>query len=154
MTHGNAAPDEVYDAYIDEARAAIRDRDFSSAEQLARQALAREPERAAAYNILAAVRELNGHLQEARDLLCAGLAVEPTYRPARDNLTRLGAHPRDGAILLGDEARVKPMETRMKRHPSVQSAARKASRRAPLLSGDLLTVALRSRSACSCRSAW
>lgn len=144
MTHTKRAPDEVYDSYIDESRAAIRDRDFRSAEHLARQALAHDPERAAGYNILAAARELQGHHPEAMDLLRAGIAVEPTYHPVQENLVRLGTYPGDRtAVLLGDEGTVKHMESRMERHPSVPSAARKASRRAPLLSGDLVQVALR-----------
>ncbi|MGB8329543.1 MAG: potassium-transporting ATPase subunit KdpB, partial [Polyangiales bacterium] len=143
MTRIQSPSDEVYESLVDEARAAIRARDFVSAEHLARQALAHDPERAAAYNILAAARELQGHHPEAMDLLRAGIAVEPTYRPAQDNLARLGSHPREGAVLLGDEGKTKHMENRMERHPSVQSIARKASRRAPLFSADLVKAALR-----------
>jgi K+-transporting ATPase ATPase B chain len=143
MIRDRQAADEVYDSYIDEARAAVRARDFPSAEHLARQALARDPERAASYNILAVARELQGHHSDAMALLRAGIAVEPTYRPAQDNLARLGSHPREGGILFGDEGMVKHMESRMERHPSVHSTARKASRRAPLLSGELVRVALR-----------
>jgi Tfp pilus assembly protein PilF len=103
MTRHTAPPDKAYDALIEEARDALRAHHFTQAEHLAREALAHDPERAAAYNILAAVRELQGHHPEAMDLLRAGIAVEPTYRPAQENLARLGSHPHQGSILLGDE---------------------------------------------------
>jgi hypothetical protein len=37
------------------------------------------------------------------DLLRAGIAVEPTYKPAQENLALLGSRSECGAMLFGDE---------------------------------------------------
>ncbi len=95
--------DGALEALMGKARAAVRAGDLELAERLARDALARAPERASAYNVLAAIRELAGDWPRAMGLLRAGLAVEPTYAPARANLRRLGSYPEHGAIALGDE---------------------------------------------------
>ena len=95
--------DETYDVLLRYAREEIRAHQMERGEAIARQALSLEPERAAAYNTLAVVRELVGHHSEAMDLLRAGIAVEPTYKPAQQNLERLGSFPQRGAILFGDE---------------------------------------------------
>ncbi|MGE0191697.1 MAG: hypothetical protein AB7T63_06595 [Planctomycetota bacterium] len=94
----------TYDLLIRRAQGEVRAHDLVRAEATAREALAVLPERAAAYNILALVRELQGRHSEAMDLLRAGLAVEPTYAPAQENLTRLGRHPRQGRMVIGDES--------------------------------------------------
>lgn len=95
--------DRAYEALIEEARQSVRAHDFVHAEHLAREALAHDPERAAACNLLAAIPELQGRHTQAMDLLRAGIAVEPTCRPAQENLARLASFPHHGAILLGDE---------------------------------------------------
>lgn len=101
---GRAKRDDAYCGLLDEAREAIRCRDLARAERAARSALRQDPERAAAYNILAIVRELQGRRSAAMDMLRAGIAVEPTYGPAWANLARLGAHPRGpGALELGGD---------------------------------------------------
>ncbi|MBK6812053.1 MAG: tetratricopeptide repeat protein [Sandaracinaceae bacterium] len=96
-------PDGAYVALIQQARDAFRSGDRVRAEHLAREALAHDPERAAAYNLLAAVREMHGRHDAAVDLLRAGLAVEPTYEPAKQNLDRLVSHPNRVGIQLGDD---------------------------------------------------
>lgn len=96
--------DDVYEALLAEARAAVRGHDLMRAEELARDALARDPSRGAAYNLLAVCHDLEGRHAEATDLLRAGLAVEPTYGPAEENLRRIGSYPRE-ALQLGDERR-------------------------------------------------
>jgi len=95
---------ETYDALIGYARDELRAKELERAESIARQALSLLPEKAAAYNILALVRELQSHHPEAMDLLRAGVAVEPTYKPAQENLARLGAFPAQGHMALGDES--------------------------------------------------
>lgn len=95
--------DPAYDSLVEQARDAVRAGRLADAERLGREALSHDPERAAAYNILAAVRELDGEHPEAVDLLRAGLAVEPDYKPAQHNLKRLTAWPRHGGFRLGDE---------------------------------------------------
>jgi Flp pilus assembly protein TadD len=98
-----AKPNATYDALIEYAHAAVRARDFLRAEHLAREALGYDPERAAAYNVLAIVRHHRGLHSEAMNLLRAGLAVDPTYEPARQNLVRFGSFPSRGSAVIGDE---------------------------------------------------
>jgi len=86
----------AYDALIDDARVELRAHRLGPAEAIAREALSVRPERAAAYNILALVRELQGRHPEAMDFLRAGIALEPTYGPAQRNLVRLGTYPPQG----------------------------------------------------------
>jgi Tfp pilus assembly protein PilF len=95
-------PNATYDALIEHAHAAVRVRDFLRAEHLAREALGYDPERAAAYNVLAIVRHHRGLHSEAMNLLRAGLAVDPTYQPAQQNLVRFGSFPMRGTPVLGD----------------------------------------------------
>ena len=94
--------DKAYASLIEQACRAVRAHQLTEAERLAREALAHDPERAAAYNVLAVVRELAGHHPEAMDLLRAGLAVEPSYPPAQYNLAHLAVWPRRAGFRLGD----------------------------------------------------
>jgi uncharacterized protein HemY len=87
---------------MQQAREAARAGDWGRVERLACEALSHDPQRAAAYSLLAAVRAKQGRHREGMDLLRAGLAVEPTDRVAQINLARLGSSPRRDP-LLGDE---------------------------------------------------
>lgn len=99
----NPKPNATYDALIEKAHDAMRMRDFQRAEHRAREALGYDPERAAAYNVLAILRHYRGLHSEAMNLLRAGLAVDPTYEPAQQNLIRFGSFPTRGTAVLGDE---------------------------------------------------
>jgi Flp pilus assembly protein TadD len=103
LARSHPTPDPAYDALLAEARDALRAGDLGAAETHAREALQHDPSRAAAYNLLAIVRERHGHHAEAMDMLRAGLAVDPTDHATSTNLLRLGAYPSRGPILLGDE---------------------------------------------------
>lgn len=94
---------DAYDMLIRMAITAVRANNLAEADWLAREALGCEPARAAGYNVLAAIRELEGKHLEALDLLRAGLAVEPTFEPARHNVQRLTSWPRRGDFRFGDE---------------------------------------------------
>lgn len=96
-------PNATYDALIEEAHVAVRLREFLRAEHLAREALGYDPERAAAYNVLAIIRHHRGLYSEAMNLLRAGLAVDPGYQPAQQNLIRFGSFPIRGTAVLGDD---------------------------------------------------
>ena len=67
MATAPASP--AYDSFLEEARAAIRDGDLESAGHLVRQALALEPERAAAYNLLAAELAIALHPVSEEELM-------------------------------------------------------------------------------------
>ncbi len=105
MTRSPPPRDEAYDALFYEACKVMRAGESVRAEHLAREALAHDPERAAAYNLLAVVRLREGRQHEALNLLRAGLDVEPTYATARRNLADWTTYPHPGSmkVLLGDE---------------------------------------------------
>jgi Tfp pilus assembly protein PilF len=103
MTPHHLRDDRAYEALLDEAREALRRGDLDDAERHAREALQHDPERAAAYNVLALVFERRGLHPRAMDLLRAGLAVEPTDSATQENLRRLGTYPPGVRPLLGDE---------------------------------------------------
>lgn len=99
-----APRESPYDALVQSAREALRKGELHRAERSVREALATDPEHAPAYNLLAVIRERQGHRREAMNLLRAALAVEPTYLPAWENLTHLGTTSVSPTLLLGDEA--------------------------------------------------
>jgi hypothetical protein len=99
--------DSTYDDLLAEARGSLRGHDLEAAERVARDALRRAPERGGAYNVLALVRLLRGHLAEGKAMLRAGLAVDPGCRELQVNLPRVGRIG-TGPLLVGDEMRPHP----------------------------------------------
>jgi Flp pilus assembly protein TadD len=91
-----------YEVLVASARTALRTQRITDAERDARAALALEPERGDAYNILAIVRMLQHELTAAKAFARAGLAVDPTCTLLQKNLARLGRMGA-GPLLLGDE---------------------------------------------------
>lgn len=95
--------DAAYDALLDQARAAVRGRKLAHAEQLVHEALAHHPERAAAYNLLAVLKDMQGEHLEAINILRAGLALDPIDELSLKNLDRMTTYPRKPALLEAGE---------------------------------------------------
>jgi len=91
-----------YEAHVAQARTALRTGRVADAERCGRKALACDPDRGDAYNVLAIVRLLRHDILRARALVLAGLAVEPHSHALQTNLQRLGRIG-TGPPLLGDE---------------------------------------------------
>ncbi len=92
---------ESYEDHVEIAKRAIRTREFQLGIDHLRQAIAKDPGRAEAFNLLGAVHEITGELSSALGHYRAALAVDPTFEPARANLHRVvttGA----GEIALGN----------------------------------------------------
>jgi DNA-binding response OmpR family regulator len=96
-----AAPAD-YDTRIEIAKLRVNEGDFGEAIEHVREAIGTEPGRPEAFNLLGVLLEIEGDRDEARKSYRAALALDPAYRPARENLTRLTAWGKvPGAVVLG-----------------------------------------------------
>jgi DNA-binding NtrC family response regulator len=99
-------PDAVtsYEDQIALAKRFITDRHFAEATAQIKQAVGEEPGKPEAFNLLGVLLELEGNRIEAQKNYRAALALDPTYRPADDNLRRsVGITPEDPIRLGGEE---------------------------------------------------
>jgi DNA-binding response OmpR family regulator len=91
-----------YQSLIDEARRRIREGGLESAWEFTRRAVAADPARAEAYNLLGALMEIKHDRLEAQKFYRAALEIDPTYLPAGGNLERITTSHRLGSIDLGE----------------------------------------------------
>lgn len=71
------------------AKRCINERRFPEAKRFLQQAISYEATKPEAFNLLGVLFELEGDFDSARKEYRAALALDPTYRPADDNLHRL-----------------------------------------------------------------
>jgi Tfp pilus assembly protein PilF len=98
----DAARAASYDDHVELARRFICERHPAAATEHARRAVAQDPARADAFNLLGVLAELAGNRNEALKHYRIALEVDPRYRAAQQNLAR-ATRPRDeqrGAIDL------------------------------------------------------
>lgn len=79
----------------------ISDRRFDQARRTARQAIAADPSRPEAYNLLGALLEIKGQGLEAQKFYRAALDIDPTFTPAAANLDRITSWQKFGKIDIG-----------------------------------------------------
>ena len=91
-----------YQPLIDEARHRLREGGLESAWEFTRRAVAADPGRAEAYNLLGALLEIKHDRLEAQKFYRAALEIDPTYRPAGENLERITSRRQIGSIDLGE----------------------------------------------------
>ena len=90
-----------YLSLIELAKRSIMDRHFDAAAEHVRKAISLDPGRAEAFNLLGAIMEIRGDRNEALKNYGAALSLDPSYRPAIENLNRSTSWRRKrGAILL------------------------------------------------------
>lgn len=77
-----------YDSLIIRAKAAINQRDFSLAEDLLQKANNIKTERPEPFNLLGVLSEIRGESSQATKMYRAALDIDPTYKPAQENLER------------------------------------------------------------------
>lgn len=94
---------EDYPSLINLVKRHISDRNFSKAREAARNAVAADPERPEAYNLLGALLEIKGDRLKAQKYYRAALDMDPTYHPAKANLKRTTTSNKLGEIELGSE---------------------------------------------------
>lgn len=90
-----------YSELIQQTRRYIADRSFDKAILVARKAISIDPSQAPAYNILGAILEIKGDWIEAQKFYRAARDIDPTYRPASENLKRTSSWSKEGVIDLG-----------------------------------------------------
>lgn len=90
-----------YAALVELAKRHMTNRDFAAAHESARKAIAADPARPEAYNLTAALFEIDGDRVEAGKFYRAALDIDPTYKPAAANLERVTTHGSAGRIDLG-----------------------------------------------------
>jgi DNA-binding response OmpR family regulator len=77
-----------YTSYIDLAKKCIGDRQFDAAFEHMRKGIFVDPGRPEAFNLLGALREIQGDRIEAQKNYRAALSLDPSYQPAINNLHR------------------------------------------------------------------
>jgi len=90
-----------YHSLIEFAKLHISDRDFLAARDAVRKAIAADPTRAEAYNMLGALFEIAGDSGEAQKFYRAALEIDPTFKPAHANLDRITSWNKFGSIDIG-----------------------------------------------------
>jgi DNA-binding response OmpR family regulator len=93
-----------YEGCIEQAKAAVEAYDFDSAAAWAEQAVALDTARAEAFNLLGVLLEHRGSRLEAQRYYRAAVALDPTYKPAWNNLNRSTQLWPEGRMDLGEEA--------------------------------------------------
>jgi DNA-binding response OmpR family regulator len=90
-----------YHDVIELTKRYISDRDFNTARVIAAKAIAVDPGRPDAYNLLGALLEINGDWLEAQKFYRAALSMDATYKPAQANLERTVSLHKIGKLDLG-----------------------------------------------------
>lgn len=78
-----------YEQHIQLAKKSIGERAFRAAREHVKQALAEDPTKPEALNILGALAEIDGDSLEALKQYRAAMALDPTYKPASENVHRI-----------------------------------------------------------------
>jgi DNA-binding NtrC family response regulator len=95
-----------YEANIELAKRYITERKFDAAQEHIKLAIAADAAKPEALNLLGALIEMRGDRLEALKQYRAALALDPTYKPAEDNLQRVVTRRQKGrAIAFGEPAR-------------------------------------------------
>jgi CheY-like chemotaxis protein len=96
-----------YDSFVELAKRCVGDRHFAAAVEHVRKAISLDPGRPEGFNLLGALTEIQHNVLEAQKYYRAALDLDPTYKPAKDNLDRSTRWQRGGNIVLeqaaGDE---------------------------------------------------
>jgi DNA-binding response OmpR family regulator len=90
-----------YEGCIEQAKAAVEAYDFDTAASWAQQAVSLDTSRAEAFNLLGVLLERRGGRLESQRYYRAALALDPTYKPAWNNLSRSTQSWPEGQVDLG-----------------------------------------------------
>jgi DNA-binding NtrC family response regulator len=77
-----------YTSHLELAKRCIGDTHFDAAIEHLRKAIYLDPERPEAFNLLGALMELQGNRLEAQKNYRAAISLDPSYKPALENLQR------------------------------------------------------------------
>ncbi|ADL12885.1 response regulator [Acetohalobium arabaticum] len=79
---------DSYEDYVQYAKSCINDRKFEKAREYLQKAVSLDTSKPEAFNLLGVIFEMQDKLKEAQKEYRAALALDPSYKPARDNLDR------------------------------------------------------------------
>ncbi len=96
-----------YAAYFELAKRCINNSDFDAAVEQVKKAIAIDPARPEAFNLLGSLYEIRGDRLQAQKNYRAALSLDPAYEPAQKNLSRSTKFHTEGGIVLGDIQRPK-----------------------------------------------
>jgi DNA-binding NtrC family response regulator len=98
-------PDQGADcsAQIELAKRSIGRQEFGAAMDHVRKAIALDPKKAEAFNLLGALEEIAGDPLSALRDYRAATALDPTYKPPYANMKRLTSREKSGDIVIGDK---------------------------------------------------
>lgn len=88
---------DSYDSHIQYARQLISQSKFKETSEILKQAVALEPLKAEPHNMLGALQEIDGHLEEAKKHYKAALSMEPGFLQAQTNLARINKKLKDAS---------------------------------------------------------
>lgn len=97
---------EGFEDYINLAKKAINKRNFSKAKEMLQKATSENFEKPAPFNLLGIIYEMQHKQPEAMKMYRAALALDPSYKPANDNIERAGENMGTvdiDSMNLGDE---------------------------------------------------
>jgi len=97
---------EDFEGFITLAKNAINKRDFSKAKEMLNKATSLNSEKPEPFNLLGIIYEMQHQQQEAMKMYRAALALDPSYKPANENIERAGqafASVDLDEVNLGDE---------------------------------------------------
>ena len=89
-----------YASFVELAKRCVGDRHFNAATEHVRKAISLDPARPEAFNLLGALMEIHHDVLEAQKYYRAALDLDPTYKPAKDNLDRSTRWQRGESIVL------------------------------------------------------
>jgi CheY-like chemotaxis protein len=92
-----------YLSLIELTKRHISDREFATARETARKAIAADPAHPESYNILGALLEIKGDWLKAQKFYRAALDIDPTFKAAWANLERTTSWNKFGQIDLGPD---------------------------------------------------
>jgi len=91
-----------YATYFELGKRCINNSDFKAAIEHVRKAIAINPARPEAFNLLGSLYEIQGDRLQAQKNYRAALSLDPTYLPAQKNLSRSTKLQADGGLVLGE----------------------------------------------------
>ena len=94
-----------YPSLIELCKRHISDRRFAAARETAQKAIAADPARPEAYNLLGALLEIKGDEAASQKFYRAALDIDPAYKPAQANLDRATSLEKIGKIDFGLDKR-------------------------------------------------
>jgi len=97
-----------YEMHIELAKKCIHEHRLDAARENAQRAIAADATRAEAFNLMGVLLEMSGRKLEAQNHYRAALALDPTHRPANENLSRTSGLTAGGAFSLDQKKEPKP----------------------------------------------